>query len=220
MKLKFWLSFALAVAFAIYFAARIAMTLMAGGMPIRKINVYAAPGNASADLPGALEYGAKTNSLIDIKNRILSLPDTEYAAVRRMGNGDLKIKIQYRIALAVWLDGTNFYPLAPDGSVISKPIGERPQNMIVFRGKISGDISDIVGALRAFPGVMNNTDYVEQVESRRWNIVTPHRSVIMLPEKDFRRALESLAGLEKGQKIMSREFAVLDMRDPAKILVK
>ena len=63
-------------------------------------------------------------------------------------------------------------------------------------------------------------DYLEMVESRRWNIHTKNGITIYLPENDIATAVNKIGVLNQTQKLLSRKIEIIDMRDSARILVK
>ncbi|MDR1360870.1 MAG: cell division protein FtsQ/DivIB [Rickettsiales bacterium] len=223
----FWLCFGLGVVFATYFSARIAMTLMGRGNPaiIKNISIRAANGSADMDAitaAAAISPGTKTYSvsLDELRARINSVPDIESASVRRLGNGNLAIQVKVRNAVAVWTDGQAFYPLTRDGLIIKRPTDTRPERLVLFKGPLPDDISAIVRALRGAPGVAAAGDYLEWQEMRRWNLHTKSGAIIYLPEEKPENAISALAVLAQKHQLLSREIAIIDMRDNARVLVK
>jgi len=58
------------------------------------------------------------------------------------------------------------------------------------------------------------------VGQRRWNLVLTNETEIWLPEEDAVAALQRLAKLEKSDKLLSREFGVVDVRLPDKLYLR
>lgn len=223
-SLWFWLSFVVAVLLAIYFATRIIMVSMGHGAPARIKSVSISSDISGKNLsalapavgiaPGTLTYQV---NLDDINARISGVVDVRKSAVRRMPNGNLNIRVQLHRAVALWSDGTNFYPLSADGTIVRRPLDSRPENTVVFRGPLPADISQIA---KLAHGMTEYLDYLEWIEDRRWNLHTHDNIIVMLPEEDPYSAISSLMILDKNHKILSKKISVLDMRDPARILVK
>ncbi|MDR1337498.1 MAG: cell division protein FtsQ/DivIB [Rickettsiales bacterium] len=220
----FWLCFVLAVVCAVYFASRVIMTSLGRGPAtvIKSISVYsnsskhnlAAVVAAAGIAPGTRTYSV---NLDDVNARIAAVPDVKTSAVRRLPNGNLAIKVKLHRAVALWTDGQDFYPLSADGTVIRRPIGSRPENTVVFRGVLPGDISEIAKTAR---GLAPHLDYLEWVEDRRWNIRTNGGITVMLPESGPIAAIGALDLMDRNHRILSKKITVLDMRDGARILVR
>ena len=108
--------------------------------------------------------------------------------------------------------------LSADGKYDDKsPITDRPESTLLFRGQLPNDISDITNAAN---DMISDIDYIEWIENRRWNIQTTGGITIKLPEHDFVSAIASLITIDKTHNLLGRDIRVIDMRDPARILVK
>jgi cell division protein FtsQ len=220
----FWLFFAAAIVLAVYFAARITMTSLGRGpaVAIKSISVFSDSGGrglsavaaAVGIAPGTDAYSVR---LDDINARVSGVADVRTSAVRRLPDGSLSVKVKMHKAVAMWTDGESFFPLSGDGTVIKRPAGARPENTIVFRGDLPGDISEIAKAAR---GLAPCLDYLEWVEDRRWNARIAGGITVMLPESDPIASISALIIMDKNHGVLSKDISVLDMRDSARILVK
>jgi cell division protein FtsQ len=226
-KLLFWLALLAAVLFATYFSVRVVMTLGGGGrvFDIRRVSVFTDSGKIDrAQILGALGVQPGTASfstdLDGLLARVMTVPELESAAVRRLGNGNLSVRLKVRTAVATWTDGANFYPVAANGVIINRPESERPENSAVFRGNLPDDISEIVRSLNRAPKIQDGMDYAEWIENRRWNLVMLDGKIIKLPESGMDEALESASALNKKTEILSREITELDLRDKERTIVK
>lgn len=220
----FWLCFVLTIILATYFAVRIIMTAMGHGAASRvhSISLNATPRGAelgpvaaaAAIAPGTHTYSV---DLAAMAARVSATPGVRDAAVRRMPNGNLSVRVNMHTAVAQWTDGDAFYPLSADGTIVQRPVAERDPASIVFRGPVPTDISDITKAAR---NLIGNLNYMEWIENRRWNLITTGGITVMLPEKNPAAAIASLVMLNEKHSLLSRNISVIDMRDDARILVK
>lgn len=220
----FWLYFVIAIILGIYFATRIILTGLGHGNLATIHNITISTDDYDADLTAAQTVaaaglGARTNSLNleTLNRRIASVPNVQYSATRRMPNGTLRIRVKLYHAVAQWTDGHAFYPLSGDGTIVQTPTETRDTTAIVFRGQLPDDISEITSAAHA---MAEHVNYLEWIEGRRWNIVTNDGITVMLPEKDPVSAVRSLNSLNEKQHILAKDIHTIDMRDPARILVK
>ena len=169
---------------------------------------------AAAVAPGTRAYG---KTLDEINARIMATPGVRKAATRRLPSGNLSIRVQLYQAVAQWTDGTSYYPLSADGTIVNKPTDTRNPNTVVFRGEVPNDISEITNTAHNLVG---DLDYLEFIENRRWNLNTTGGITIMLPEKNPENAVASLITLNKNHQILSKDIKLIDMRDSSRILVK
>lgn len=220
----FWLCFILSIVLATYFAVRIIMTAMGHGNAarVRTISISAdmrgpdlnPVATAAAVAPGTHTYKV---DLAALNMRIAATPGVHDTAVRRMPNGNLKVKVKMHHAVAQWTDGTAYFPLSADGTIVKRPTDTRDVSSIVFRGPVPGDISEITKAAHNMTGKL---DYLEWIEGRRWNMQTIGGITVMLPEENPAAAIAGLMVLDEKHNLLSRDISVIDMRDEARILVK
>ncbi len=223
-SIRFWLYFIIAIVLATYFAVRITMIGMGHGpmSHIRNISVSADQNNkdlsrlinAAGIVPGTRATG---DNLIQINERINAVPGVKNSATKRRPNGNLDIRVELYRAVALWTDGTNYYPLSADGTIVNQPTDQRGEGAIVFRGTVPSDISEIT---KQAHNLADDLDYLEWIENRRWNITTTGGITVMLPEKSPDAAIGSLILLNKNHGILAKDIKIIDMRDPARILVK
>lgn len=220
----FWLYFVASIVLAVYFSTRIITSIMGRGpiSYVKHISVTSDSKDANLE-PVIVSIGItsgtniKSVDLYQINNRIIKTPGIKNASTRRLPNGDISIKTeQYKVA-AQWSDGVNYYPLSTDGTKIDTPSNQRDENTIVFQGALPENLTDIINNLS---GISEYIDYVNMVESRRWNIHTKNGAVIYLPENNPFVAINKISRLNETHKILSRDIEIIDMRDNARILVK
>ena len=220
----FWLYFIFAIILATYFSARIIMTFMGYGSiaTVRTISMTADTKDKDlTPLHMALGISGGTNSYsvnLDTANeRLLQTPGVREAAVRRLPNGNLAVRVRMYRAVASWTDGMYYYPVSADGKVVNQPNDEKPNGAVVFRGPVPDDISEIT---KAATNLIGDLDYLEWVDNHRWNIHTKGGITIKLPEQDPVAAIGSVVLLNKKHGLLSKDLRVIDMRDSARVLVK
>lgn len=220
----FWLYFVLAIVLSVYFATRVIMVFTGRSnlAYVRSLSISADLANkdltpiANAVMisPGTRAYG---KALEDINARIMATPGVKNAATRRLPSGNISIHVELYEAVAQWTDGTYYYPLSADGTIVNKPSENRTPNTVVFRGSVPNDISAIIDIAH---NMVDKIDYMEFIEDRRWDMHTTGGITVMLPEKDPATAVTTLINIDKNHKILSKDISYIDMRDDARILVK
>ncbi len=169
---------------------------------------------AAGIAPGTHSYAI---DLTELNNRIAAVPGVRNAATRRRPDGNLVIKVELYHAVALWTDGTGFYPLSADGTIVNRPSDVRAPGTILFQGALPNDIDKITRAAQSLAG---DVDYLEWIENRRWNLHTTGGITVMLPEHDPFSAIGTLVVMNQNHQILNRNISMLDMRDNARILVK
>jgi cell division septal protein FtsQ len=132
-------------------------------------------------------------------------------------NGNLVIKTEKHDIVAMWTDGALYYPLSVDGTKIDTPSETPDNNTLVFAGELPNNLKEIISNISPLSEYI---EYINMVESRRWNIHTKNGITIYLPENNIPVAVNKISVLNQTHKLLSRELDVIDMRDSARILVK
>lgn len=221
----FWMYFVIAVILAIYFATRITMIYTGRSNMSYITHMTIKTDSANKDFLNPIAAAVAVSSgtrpfgktLTEINTRASATPGVRFSATSRLPNNDLEIYVELYDTIAQWTDGLQYYPLAPDGTIINKPSDTRLANTVVFRGSVPVDIGAITTAAQT---MLYDLDYMEFIEDRRWNLHTLGGITVMLPETDPTSAIARLKVLDKNHQILSKDITVLDMRDDARILVK
>ena len=220
----FWLYFVASIILATYFACRIINSQIGRG-PISLVKHIHITSNSQDFKPDTIkmaigisgETKIRSTDLHQINRRVLAVPGIKKSATRRLSNGDIVIKTEKYDVVAMWSDGVSYYPLSSDGTKINSPSDIHNENSLVFRGELPNDLSEIIAGASALSEYI---DYLNMVESRRWNIHTKNGITIYLPENNFTEAINKITVLNQTHKLLSRELEIIDMRDNARILVK
>ncbi len=223
-SLWFWLSFVVAIILAIYFSVRVVMIGLGhgGAAMVHSISVSAdqndkdlsALAAAATIAPNTRVYSVDLDML---NNRVMAVPGVKNAAVRRLPNGNISVRVAMYRAVALWTDGQNFFPLSADGTIVNKPTDVRDSSHVVFRGTLPQDITEIT---RAAHNLVGHLDTLEWIEDRRWNLYTNNGITVMLPEQNPIAAIGALISLNNNHQILNKDIKLIDMRDDARILVK
>lgn len=221
-KTIFYISAGLVLGLSLYGAARSIATMIGwtGASPLKSVVIIPAPVVASRDMiieklnitAGAPIYEINTQ---DAAANVETLPEISQAQVKRSPNGTLYVAISEMVPVAVWTDGTNIYPITANGIKIDKALNEKPANAVMFSGNPVRDTGSALKVLNKFPDILAKTQQVQNVEDRRFNLLTQAGAKIMLGE-DLEKSLETLRGLD----IMNRRAKTIDLRDPARTLVR
>ena len=160
--------------------------------------------------------------LVDLRNRVLSLPPVETAEVRLEGGSILHVKVKEKVPALLLKDDTGIHVLNKNGDYIRPLLStEYGSKLPVITGE--GAQKAAAEAFILFSALYDKLDEVRGlvlVGGRRWNIVLKSGQVIMLPEKKSEQAVQKILILDKAEKILSRDIAVLDFRLPYRITLR
>jgi len=160
--------------------------------------------------------------LVDLRNRVLSLPPVETAEVRLEGGSILHVKVKEKVPALLLKDDTGIHVLNKNGDYIRPLLStEYGSKLPVITGE--GAQKAAAEAYILFSALYDKLDEVRGlvlVGGRRWNIVLKSGQVIMLPEKKSEQAVQKILILDKAEKILSRDIAVFDFRLPYRITLR
>jgi cell division protein FtsQ len=71
-----------------------------------------------------------------------------------------------------------------------------------------------------YPAIRDQMRASILIAERRWNLRLKNGIDVRLPEDGFERALETLAGLDRDKKLLSRDITAVDLRLPDRASVR
>jgi cell division protein FtsQ len=149
-----------------------------------------------------------------------SSPWIAEASVRKLYPGRLQIEIVEREPFALWQKDGKVSLIAVDGTVLG-PLADRR-----FAG-----LPLVVGPgaakkARDFLAILTRYALRDQVRAsilvaeRRWNLKLTNGIDVRLPESNIEQALDTLAGLDRDKKLLTRDITAVDLRLPDRVTVR
>jgi cell division protein FtsQ len=186
--------------------------------------------DVSADLAEQIRVAAfvklPANSLeVDVnavRTRVEGLAAVERARVRALARGVLEIRAIERIPVVVWRSEEGL-ELLDQGGVRVAEIDSRLRRtdlpLIAGEGA-STRVAEALALLAAAKPVAGRVRGLVRMGERRWDLVLDRDQVILLPEIDAVAALGEVMALHASQDLLDRDLTVVDMRDPARPMVR
>lgn len=157
-----------------------------------------------------------------VRERIEALDAVQRARVRALPSGILEIQAVERVPVVVWR--------APDGIELVDENGvrvaevdsrmRRPDLPLVAGPGAGGHVPEALALLAVAEPVGARVRGLVRVGDRRWDLVLDRDQVVKLPETDPLAALRRVMALEASGEVLKRDVAVLDMRDPARPMLR
>ena len=212
---------------ATYFVVR-AMFIIVGTDTVRNtssVSIIAGTGPLSAtDIVHAANIHPGTNisnmNLGNILRDIENLPGVRDASVRRAANGKLFIRVSQHTAFATWTDGQLFYPISCDGRIIGTGTGAAAPGLLVFKGTIPGDVTEIINIIKSNPIIKQRIRHISWIDERRFDLHTMDGVRIKLPEENINQTINRLVTMHQQNRILDRRIVVLDLRDANRTLTQ
>lgn len=180
------------------------------------------------DLVQALDLAENESILgIDIstlQSRIEQLTWVKECVVKRnFFPNNILVKIKERQIKAVWENSGHWYPIDSEGNVIETEDYEPDAPVLMLSGEGAPEhLTELLDVLAFDTELASRVRAAIYVSNRRWNLVfgsTQNGIVVKLPEKDFDKAYEKIALLNKRQGIFKRKLTSFDIRYDNRIIV-
>lgn len=169
----------------------------------------------AALLPDKFPVSSFNLDLEKIRADIEALDPIKSASVRVGQGGTLNVELTPRVPVALWRDGATLRLIDADG-VPSGQMTARAERFDLPLIAGDGAEENIDEALNLFAGAGPLIDRVRglvRMGERRWDMVLDRDQRILLPGDDPVSALDRVIALNDAQDMLSRDVAVVDMRN-------
>ncbi|SFS14412.1 cell division protein FtsQ/DivIB [Yoonia litorea] len=176
----------------------------------------------SAFLPDAYPLSSFDMDLDAIRVEIEALDPIKSASVRVGQNGLLEVDLTPRVPVAVWRDGQDLRLIDAAG-VVSGQISARSERSDLPLIAGEGAEAEIAEALQLFATagpLLQRVRGLVRMGERRWDLVLDGNLRILLPDRGAQRALDRVLALDAARDMLSRDIAVVDMRNPARLTLR
>lgn len=186
---------------------------------VQAMNVTGADAGAMTDvvalLPDAFPVSSFDLDLEGIRANIEALDQIKSASVRVGQAGALEVRLTPRVPVAIWRDIGTLRLIDADG-VLSGQISARADRLELPLIAGDGAENNIAEALELFDASGPLIDRVRglvRMGERRWDMVLDRDQRIFLPSSGAVGALDRVIALNAAQDMLSRDVAVVDMRN-------
>lgn len=174
----------------------------------------AIPGVAAL-LPDTFPVSSFDLDLEKIRSDIEALDPVKSASVRVGQGGALEVQINPRVPVALWRDGPVLRLIDADG-VQSGQIMARAERLdlpLIAGDGAEENIDEALALFAAAGPLIERVRGLVRMGERRWDMVLDRDQRILLPSEDPVSALDRVIALNDAQDMLSRDVAVVDMRN-------
>ncbi len=198
------------------------------GMYVEDIIVEGNKRTSYEDLVQALNLSENESILgIDIaklQSQIEQLTWVRHCVVKRsFFPNNILVHIEERKVKAIWQYEGRFYPVDSEGNVIEVEEYEPDAPVIVLAGEgAPHHLAELLRVLDTDEELASKVRAAVFVSNRRWDLSlgnSQNRVLIKLPEKNFDKAYQKIALLNKRQGIFKRKLTSFDVRYDNRIIV-
>ena len=156
------------------------------------------------------------------RKRLEAIDWVSSATVERRLPDTLYVVLKERRAVAIWQLGSDYTLIDRNGRTVrAKTMPPGAEKLLLLGGPGAPDhVGELLLLLAYEPTIAGQLRAAVWVGQRRWNLMLTNETEIWLPEEDAVAALQRLAKLEQSDKLLSREFGVVDVRLPDKLYLR
>lgn len=163
-----------------------------------------------------------------------ALPWVKSVSVERVLPNGVRINLVERTPIALWQTRSqDFHLVDADGVVIDDAVGRFANLPVVVGAGAPDAASDLLAMLNAQPDLAKRVTAAVRFGQRRWDLWLDGYGVqgdeestqslgvqVRLPEQGAELALARLAQLESEHGILERDLAVIDLRQPDRLIIR
>jgi cell division protein FtsQ len=156
------------------------------------------------------------------RQRLEAIDWVASATVERRLPDTLYVTLKERRAVAIWQNGNEFTLIDKNGRTVrASRMPPGAEKLLLLGGAGAPEhVGELLLLLAYEPAIARQLRAAVWVGQRRWNLVLTGDTEIWLPEEDAVAALQRMAKLEASDKLLSREFGVVDLRLPDKLYLR
>jgi cell division protein FtsQ len=156
------------------------------------------------------------------RKRLEAIDWVASATVERRLPDTLYVTLKERRAVAIWQNGTEYTLIDKNGRTVkASRMPPGAEKLLLLGGPGAPEhVGELLLLLAYEPSIAKQLRAAVWVGHRRWNLVLTNDTEIWLPEEDAVAALQRMAKLEASDKLLSREFGVVDLRLPDKLYLR
>ncbi len=156
------------------------------------------------------------------RKRLEAIDWVASATVERRLPDTLYVVLKERRAVAIWQNGAEYTLIDKNGRTVrASRMPPGADKLLLLGGPGAPEhVGELLLLLAYEPAIAKVLRAAVWVGQRRWNLVLNNDTEIWLPEEDAVAALQRMAKLEASDKLLSREFGVVDLRLPDKLYLR
>lgn len=131
------------------------------------------------------------------------------------------VRLIERTPMALWQRNKRLSLIDTEGLVLTDDQLDRFKNYIVVVGDdVPTMAPDFLKILMAEPEILSKTEAASLISARRWDLLLKSGATVKLPENDIVLAFRRLAKMHQEKQILDKDVKTIDVREPARILVR
>ena len=156
------------------------------------------------------------------RKRLEAIDWVASATVERRLPDTLYVTLKERHAVAIWQNGSEYTLIDKNGRTVrASRMPPGAESLLLLGGPGAPEhVGELLLLLAYEPNLAKQMRAAVWVGQRRWNLILSSGVEIWLPEVDAVAALQRLSKLDAEDRLLSREFGVVDLRLPDKLYLR
>ena len=185
---------------------------------VKLMAIDGAEGALAAEIRGAMPLEFPQSSfdldLPTLRSQIKALPGVRSANVRIKPGGVLHVEVSRRVPVAMWRNDEGLVLVDEGGAHVADVNlrSDHPELPLIAGMGAARHVPEALNLLRAADALGERVRGIVRMGDRRWDVVLDRKQRIMLPEEQALPALERVIALERAQEVLTRDVAMVDMR--------
>jgi cell division protein FtsQ len=168
--------------------------------------------------PGASLIGFKAS---EAQETLEASSWVQSAEVQRTYPNRLRIEVTERVPFALWLQKSGYSVIDRDGVELAGTDLARLKHLPLVTGLGANlEAAPLMAALERVPELLLKVKGSARLGDRRWNIYLDNGVKVMLPERNFERALALVAATDAKSGFLSKSIAAVDLRLPDRMVIE
>ena len=179
-------------------------------------------GLVRAALPLEFPMSSFHMDLVALKASVEAIEGVETASLLVGAQGVLEVGIVERVPAVIWRSEDGLVLLDASGAKSGRLSSrlDRPELPLVTGLGVEKEVPEAIGIFAKLGPVAGRVRGLMRIGERRWDVVLDRNQILRLPEDKPFAALERIFALHAAQDILSRDVAVVDVRDGRKPILR
>ncbi len=160
--------------------------------------------------------------LVALKASVEGIEGVETASLLVGAQGVLEVGIVERVPAVIWRSEEGLVLLDASGEKSGRLISrlDRPELPLVTGLGVEKNVAEAMDVFAKLAPISGRVRGLMRIGERRWDVVLDRNQILRLPEEEPLAALERIFALHAAQDILSRDVAVVDVRDGRKPILR
>lgn len=193
---------------------------------VTEMKVHGASAGLQAQVEQAAAVTLPTSSLeidlVDLRQRLETLPRVASAAVRVSSNGVLQVNLSERVPAVVWRGEGGLRLFSGDGVELGQIATrlDRADLPLIAGNGATDHIEEAMELFSISSAINDRVRGLQRVGTRRWSLILDRGQEIYLPETGATTALLRVMATHATDDLLNKDVVIVDLRNPSRPVLR